>query len=260
MYSFSSRFLPLFVVFILCAFLFDLAHAQDKPLLSEAIKEEIDTRGIEEAKKYFLEMDKSERARYTIDTEGISELTTSYANEGNMDALMAVSEISAPFMQDMVSQAMEEYAPEMEKMEQMAEQRRAEREQLERDREDDRDQQRQQNVIEQQGQPRNDLERFTGLYADPDAESSTRQLWVQVSCDGYLVSGAMWGDASPWWLRSESDNVFSSFGSFNSIRMEFRPGGSGTLEMLHDLEFLPSPLQRIGSIPSDWDSCLERYR
>lgn len=256
---FSSRSLSLFFFFILSAFLFEIAHAQDKPLLSEAIKEAIDARGVEDAKKYFQEMDQSERARYTIDTEGISELTTTYANEGNMDALMGVSEIAAPFMQDMVSQAMEEYAPEMERMEQVAEQRRAEREEKQREREEERNRQREQSLIERQGQPRDDLEQFTGLYADPDAENSTRQLWVQVSCDGYLVSGAMWGDASPWWLRSESDNVFTSSSSFNSIRMEFRTAG-GSLEMVHDLEFLPSPLQRTGSLPDNWDSCLERYR
>lgn len=261
MNSFSSRSLPVLVLFIFSALLFDLTYAQDKPLLSEAIKEAIDARGVEAAKEYFLEMDKPERAQYSIDTEGISELTTFYVNEGNMDALMAVSEISAPFMQDMVTQAMEEYAPEMEKMEQMAEQQRVKSQQQQTEREEERNRQREKSSVERQGQPHDDLERFTGLYANPDAEeSSTRQLWVQVSCDGSLVSGAMWGDASPWWLRSESDNVFTSSNSFNSIRMEFRTGDSGSLEMVHDLEFMPSPLQRIGSLPSDWDSCLERYR
>ena len=260
MSPFLNRSLPFFCLFICCVFLINNASAQDKPLLSEAIKEAIDERGIQDAKQYFLDMDQSERAQYNIDTEGISDLTTFYLEEGNMDALMAVSEISAPFMQDMVTQAMKEYAPEMEKMEQMAEQRQAEREQQAREREEERNRERQQSIVERQGEPRDDLERFTGLYADPQSNSTTRQLWVQVSCDGYLVSGAMWGDASPWWLRSESENEFSYSSSFSNIRMEFRTSTDGTLEMVHDLEFMESPLKRVDSLPEDWNSCLERYQ
>lgn len=249
------RRLILFLFFSIS--IFSTTIAQDKPLLSEAIREAVDSKGVEAAKKQFFEMSTSERDRYEIDMEGIAELTTTYLEEGNMEALTAVSEISALFIQDMVSKSMEQSSPGM--AEQMAAQRQAEREQEARQREEERNRLIRERIIERQGPPRDDLKRFTGLYGDPEAEDSHRQLWVTVSCDGYLVSGAMWGDASPWWLRSESANVFTYQDSFNDLRMEFETDGTGNaVEMNHDLEFLASPLKRIGPLPDDWDSCLER--
>lgn len=43
----------------------------------------------------------------------------------------------------------------------------------------------------------------------------------------YLVSGAMWGYASPWWVQPESENVFTFQNSFSAIRMEFEEGAEG---------------------------------
>lgn len=257
-YTCKTRILFISTLFMFTMSLTGAVLGQDKPLLSDAIRDAIENQGVEAAKAHFAEMDADERARYNIDTEGISELTNAYLEDGNMDALMAVSEISAPFMQDMISQAMEQYSsPEM--MQKMTEQRQAEREDRAQEREKQRAEERRQNVIERQGEPRDDLQRFTGLYGDPNSDESHRQLWVQVSCDGYLVSGAMWGDASPWWLRSESENVFTYEDSFNDLRMSFQTGSDGSLEMVHNLEFMESPLIRTGPLPDDWNSCLERY-
>lgn len=257
MKNFSFIKLVLFVSLFLCSALVEPTFAQDKPILSEAIRTSIDTKGVEAAKKQFTDMDKSQRERYNVDMEGISTLTNDYLEEGNLEALTAISEIISVFMQDMIAQSMDEYAPGMP--EKMAEQREAEREQQAKEREEERKQERQEQIVERQGHPRSDLERFTGLYGDPKATNSTRQLWVQVSCDEYLVSGAMWGDAAPWWLTSESENIFTYKDSFNNLRMEFVNEGN-TLKMIHDLEFLKSPLVRTGPLPEDWESCLERYQ
>lgn len=252
---------PLIIFFSLVAVLvlYSPAEAQDKPNLSDAIREMIDNNGVEAAKEYFSSMNSLEREQYIVDMEGISELTNAYLEKGNMEALMAISEISGPFMQDMVSRSMEQYAPELEAMEEMVKEQEAEREQEAQQREEERTLERQQTIMERQGQPRDDLERFKGVYGNPDEPEATRQLWVNVSCDGYLVSGAMWGDAAPWWLRSENENVFTMEDSFNNIRMEFTPGGDD-LEMIHNLDFMENPLQRIGPLPEDWNSCMERYR
>lgn len=255
MYLFSSKTFSIFLILIVSASVLHTATAQDKPLLSDAIQQEIDANGIEAAKKKFTSMDQTERARYEVDTDGISELTNAYLEDGNMDALMAISEITGIFMQDLVAKSMEQYGSDMAAMQEMAEQQEAEREQERMQREQERETERQQSVIERQGQPRDDLDRFKGVYGDPDEPESTRQLWVNVSCDGYLVVGAMWGDAAPWWMRSENENTFSLEDSFNNIQIEFESN-----QMSHNLEFMESPLQRVGSLPDDWDSCIERYR
>jgi len=104
-----------------------------------------------------------------------------------------------------------------------------------------------------------DLERFTGLYGDPEESNEYRKLWVMVSCDGQLVSGALWGDAAPWWMESEGDNVFTYADSFFKLRMDFETDEYGkTFRMNHDLSFLKTPLERLGPIPDDWDPCVER--
>lgn len=244
------------VLFLVCsAALFTTALAQDKPLLSEAIRKAIDTKGIEAAKKQFADLDKSQRDSYNIDMQGISELTNEYVQDSKMEAAGAVSEISAPFLQDMISKSLKQYSPEMS--EKMKEQQRVEKEQQAKEREEERESQRQEQIVKFQGQPRNDLERFTGLYGDPS--DPNRKLWVTVSCDGYLVSGAMWGDASPWWLRSVDDNVFTYEDSFNKFRMEFETDTNGNaVRMKHDLEHLNSPLERLGPLPDDFAPCTER--
>jgi predicted flap endonuclease-1-like 5' DNA nuclease len=244
------------VLFILiCALLFNTATAQDKPLLSEAIRKAIDGKGIEVAKKQFSEMNQSQREKYNIDMQGISKLTNAYVQAGNMEAAGAVSEISAPFLQDMITKSMNQYSPEMS--EKMKEQQQAEKEQKAKAREEKREHQEQEQIVNFQGQPRDDLKRFTGLYGDPS--DPNRNLWVTVSCDGYLVSGAMWGDVAPWWMKSVGDNVFTYQDSFSKLKMEFETDANGkAVSMKHDLEHLKSPLKRLGPLPDDFDPCMER--
>ena len=111
------------------------------------------------------------------------------------------------------------------------------------------------------GPSRTDLDRFAGLYADPAAPDERKSFWVAKGCDGRLVTGAMWGDASPWWMTSVSDRVFEYEDSWTKIRMEFEAGSGGSASgMTHDREdILPSPLTRIGPLPPEWrtEECIQ---
>jgi len=231
--------------------------AQDKPLLSDAIRKAIDNQGVEAAKRHFAELDESRRDSYNIDVQGISELTNKYVQGGNMEAAGAVSEISAPFLQGIIIKSLNQYAPELSK--QMAEQQQAEKEQQATDREEEQKPRERKQIVNFQGESRQDLGRFVGLYGDPAERNPNRRLWVTVSCDGYLVVGTLWGDASPWWMRSAGDNVFTYQDSFSKLRLEFATEANGkTVRMIHDLEHMKSPLERLGPLPEDWDPCVER--
>jgi hypothetical protein len=115
------------------------------------------------------------------------------------------------------------------------------------------------NLIAQDKEVSNNFERLTGLYGDPDESNENRKLWVMVSCDGQLVSGALWGGAAAWWMNSEGDNVFTYEDSFSKVRMVFETDENGNvIGMNHDLSAIKTPLERLGPIPDDWDPCLER--
>jgi len=104
-----------------------------------------------------------------------------------------------------------------------------------------------------------DLETLTGLYGDPEETNENRKLWVMVSCDGQLVSGALWGGAAAWWMKSEGDNVFTYADSFFKLSMEFETDKDGkAIRMIHDLSAIKTPLEWLGPIPADWDPCVER--
>jgi len=228
--------------------------AQDKPLLSEAIREVIDTQGIEAAKKHFAEQYELQKDAYEIDMKEISELGNSYVNAGNYEAASVVMEITLPFMQDMYtsqmsgqSNVMAQQQAEMERLEKEKQKKISEEEQLSKD-----------NYKILLGEARKDLERFTGLYGDPEEKNEHRKLWVMVTCDGYLVSGALWGDASPWWMTTEGDKTFSYADSFVKLNMEFDTDANGkAVRMVHDLSFMKTPLERTGPVPEDWEPCVE---
>lgn len=244
--------------FLLCIALFNNPEvaAQDKQLLSEAIRKVIETQGVEAAKKQFAKLYSTQKDLYNIDMQGIAALSKGYAQNGNIEAAGAVMEIAAPFMQDMMTGAMNAQSNGM--AQKLAEAQRAEKAKQAKSREEK--QLLQQNKeANEQGKARDDLERFTGLYGDPAETNKNRRLWVMVSCDGYLVSGAIWGDVSPWWMRSAADKVFTYSDSFSNFKIEFKTDTNGKARrMIHDLNFMKSPLERLGPIPDDWGSCLER--
>jgi hypothetical protein len=233
-----------------------LLTAQDKPLLSEAIREVIDTQGIEAAKKHFAEQYELHPDAYEIDMKGISELTNSYVKAGNHEAAGVIMEITLPFMQAVYTSQMNgqsnEMAQQLEEMEQVEKEKQkkiSEEEQLSQD----------DNKAFDQGEARSDLERFTGLYGDPAEKDEHRKLWVMVSCDGYIVSGALWGDVAPWWMKTEGDKTFSYTDSFVKLNMEFETDANGkAVRLVHDLSYMKTPLERLGPIPDDWEPCLEQ--
>lgn len=231
-----------------------LLTAQDKPLLSEAIREMIDTQGIEAAKKHFAEQYELQKDAYEIDMKGIAELTNSYVKAGNHEAAGVIMEITLPFMQAAYtsqmsgqSNVMAQQQAEMERVEKEKQKKISEEEQLSKD-----------NYKTLLGEARKDLERFTGLYGNPEEKNEHRKLWVMVSCDGYLVSGALWGDVAPWWMKTEGDKTFSYADSFVKVNMEFETDANGkAVRMVHDLSYMKTPLERLGPVPDDWEPCLE---
>ena len=247
-----SRILFAAMCFLICISHFNLSVAQDKPLLSEEIRKMIDANGVEAAKKQFEEQYEKDKDRYNVDMEGIEALSNRYIQAGNYEAAGAVMEIATPFMMAMAYRQSNGMIQQLKERQEEEEAKRAkEVEENERTREAE--------VVYDQGEARDDLERFTGLYGDPEESNENRRLWVMVSCDGYLVIGALWGDVAPWWMKSVSDKAFSYSDSFSNVEMEFETDASGkALRMIHNLSFLKTPLERFGPIPDDWGSCLER--
>ncbi len=88
------------------------------------------------------------------------------------------------------------------------------------------------------GPSRTDLDRFTGLYSDPAQPDERKEsFWAAPGCDGRLVTGATWADASPWWMRSVSDRGFEYEDSWTQITMEFQgAAGESATGMTHDRE------------------------
>jgi len=227
--------------------------AQEKPLLSEAIKKVIDTNGIEAAKNHFADEYKLDKNHYKVDMKGVSSLAAEYSKTKNYAAAGAVMEIASPYMQDMVAS----YIGKNTKQKMKAEKQQGEKEKQ--DKKFEKQKTDQNNIVEFEGEPRKDLERFTGLYGDPAVKDKTRRFWVAVSCDGYLVVGALWGDVSPWWMRSESNKVFTYSDSFSKLKFEFVTDKNGkALEMMHDIKSMKTPLKRVGPLPDNMKHCIER--
>jgi hypothetical protein len=112
------------------------------------------------------------------------------------------------------------------------------------------------------GPARDDLERFHGLYANPE-QGPERAVFVMTGCRGRLEAGAMWGDVAPWEMRSEGDAEFywpgSSFAQPFRIEITVGPDGRGQT-IHHDMDFVSSPLERIGELPREFVPRCERGR
>jgi hypothetical protein len=233
------------------------ALAQSKPSLSDEIGGIIEQEGVEAAKLRFSEIYPAHKDEYAIDYQAMMSLAQGYLQSGNMEAGMAVMEMMGALSQDMAAAAMGASNPQMAAMQQQAiEEKAAEQEQAARAREEE---QRLQQKAEAQarGEARDDLNRFAGIYGDPVDSDRLRTLFVTVSCDGYLVTGPMWADVGPWWMRSASDSVFTYADDWTNLSMDFAPSGE-TTRLTHDIEGLDSPLERLGPLPADWPECQER--
>jgi hypothetical protein len=233
------------------------ALAQSKPSLSGEIGTLIEAEGIEAAKQHFTEIYPAHKDEYELDIQGMMQLAQRYMQAGNMDAGMAVMEMMSVVSQDMASAAMSTYNPQMAEMQHRAmEEKAAEREQAARDRKEEQRMQ-QQAEAKARGKARDDLGRFTGIYGNPADRDRLRTLFVTVSCDGYLVTGPMWADVGPWWMRSAADRVFTYADDWTNLSMEFTGSGDNS-RLMHDVEGISSPVDRLGPLPEDWPECQER--
>jgi hypothetical protein len=233
------------------------ALAQSKPPLSAEIGAVIEAEGIDAARQRFAEIYPARKDEYEIDMQGMMAVAQRSVQDGNMEVGMAVMEMLSVVSQDMASEAMGAYNPQMAEMQQRAlEQDVAEREQVSRDREEaQRAQQRAE--AQSRGRSRDDLDRFAGIYGDPADRDRLRTLFVTVSCDGYLVTGPMWADVGPWWMRSAADSVFTYADDWTNLSMEFMGSGEN-MKLTHDVEGADSPADRLGPLPADWPQCQER--
>lgn len=116
------------------------------------------------------------------------------------------------------------------------------------------------------GEPRNDLERFYGVYGDPDnpgrdffVAKAERPAGSDVNIPpGYLMVGAMWGDVAPWYMKSLSDTEFKQqwVSDFQSepLAVNFELGEDGNAIALAFKTMFADRgrLQRLNDLPAEW--------
>lgn len=116
------------------------------------------------------------------------------------------------------------------------------------------------------GQPRDDIERFIGLYGSDDQPN--RDFFVSEARNsrgegpeippGYLMIGAMWGDVAPWYMKSVGDRRFEQQWTnpgAEALVVEFDTDAEGNAVALRFLSgFLAErgELQRRGDLPEGW--------
>lgn len=229
--------------------------AQTSLVIAPEIGQLIDDEGIDAARQRFEELIESPSLNFGAEAQGLMALMGGYMQAGNYEAGEAVAEMSGLLTQKMMSSPSSGLPPGM--MEQMQKAEQAERAQRQAALEQE---QTTQNRVEDlsRGNSRNDLERFVGLYADPEGGDMNRAIFVTVSCDGYLVTGPMWADVGPWWMRSAADRVFTYTDSWTNLSFEFTGDGGRGMILNHDVEGAPSPLENKAPLPEGWDDCMSR--
>jgi hypothetical protein len=242
------------VLGLLCLVCSSQVAAQDRDLLSVEISTVLEEEGLEAAQKRFEELYPAQQDEYEPDTGGLFQIASGYMQAGDMETAQALMEMAATvaagastaFSESMYGDmaGIQTEAASTPSAEQAGEKTDAEP-----------------TLALDAGPSRTDLERFAGLYSDPAEPDENKSFWAAVGCDGRLVTGATWGDASPWWMRSVSDVVFEYSDSWTDVRMEFEAGPAEPASgMTHDRDdILPSPLIRIGPLPADWggDDCIQ---
>lgn len=229
-----------------------------EPTIAPEIGRIIAEEGIEAANARFSEMANDPSLDPSLEIQGLTTLATAYIQANNIEAATAVGEMTQQMTMAMISGSPMMQSPEMSaQMEayQQAEEASAVQEAAE---EQEQARLEQKRLEQSRGKSRDDLERFKGLYSPRDGDPN-KALFVTVSCDGFLVTGPMWADVGPWWMRSAADTVFTYSDSWTDLSMEFVTGPGGTIETLrHDVDGLASPASRSGDLPADWPACQER--
>lgn len=123
--------------------------------------------------------------------------------------------------------------------------------------------QRAQAFYDRLGKARSDLERFHGVYGDPE-DSSGRDFFVAPAArhgedgnPGYLMVGTMWGDVANWFMGSEAELRFSQRNVASQqepIEIEFRLDPGGEVSALRFLSLFDQRgwLERKGDLPDGW--------
>lgn len=242
------------VLGLLCLVSSSHVAAQDRDLLSVEVSAVLEEEGLDAAQQRFEELYPAQQDQYEPDTGGLFQIAAGYMQAGDMETAQALMEMAATVAAGASAAYSESVYGDMAGIqteaasnapaEQAGEKTAAEPA-----------------LALDAGPSRTDLERFAGLYSDPAEPDERKSFWAAIGCDGRLVTGATWGDASPWWMRSVSDVVFEYSDSWTDVRMEFEAGPAGAASgMTHDREdILPSPLIRIGPLPADWgdDDCIQ---
>jgi hypothetical protein len=230
------------------------ATAQDRALLSAEISTALDEKGLKAAQQKFDELYPAQQDQYEPDVTGLYEVAAGYMQAGDSETAQVLMEMAATVASGAAAAYTESTYGGMAAMEAETASNAATELQAEAATSESID-------AWDPGLSRTDLDRFAGLYADPAAPDERKSFWAAVGCDGRLVTGATWGDASPWWMTSVSDRVFEYEDSWTKIRMEFEAGSGGSASgMTHDRpDILPSSLTRIGPLPSEWggDRCIQ---
>jgi len=255
-----KRYMPItflsLLVFISISVRTSPVQAQE-PVIAPEIGKLIAEEGVDAANQRFAQFLSSGSLNYTAETQGLMTLLNAYMQAGNQEATGAVGEMYAQLMQQMMTGGSNALPPGMAAA--IFEAQTAEEEQKKAEEAADR-QLKQKQLAQSRGKSRGDLERFKGLYSDPDSDDISRAIFVTVSCDGYLVTGPMWADVGPWWMRSAADKVFTYADSWTNLSFEFSGESGPGMRLNHDVEGAVSPLENKGPLPDGWGECMERPR
>lgn len=119
----------------------------------------------------------------------------------------------------------------------------------------------------QLGEPRDDLERFYGVYGDPDnpgrdffVKEAEAPIWMERLNipPGFLMIGAMWGDVAPWYMKSLSETEFEQGivpgHQEEPLLVTFELGEDSTAVALTFETMFDDRgrLERIGDLPERW--------
>jgi hypothetical protein len=228
-----------------------LAQERDsKPLLSETLKAALAAQPPEAVQKRFSDELASGSYAYQLDLQGLNALGLDYMQRGENEKAFVVLGIAGQAAQVVASGAFPQETMAATAAAEEA-QRRADAEQASASA---RGAPTQEPARAPLGPPRDDLERFHGLFASAE-DGPQRALFLVRNCDGHLIAGPMWADVAPWVLRSAGDAEFAYDGdSFvRPFRLEITLGPDGkAMSIEHDCEFLASPLQRVGDLEASF--------
>jgi hypothetical protein len=254
------------------------ASAQEKPPLSEEIRKAFEEGGVEAAEARYREILEGERDAWEFDAEAMMAIGSEYAQAGNMEGVQAFYTIGSQMAmaEFQSSDAGARFNAMMDSVTRGDEDRGGSEDQVRID----------QAVASSeadgaavsaaagevvaagspdQGFPRDDLDRFFGLYRDPNPPgTANRDLFVTRTCNGRLAIGAMWGDVAPYVMRSEGDTRFTQIwvSEFEPVphQLDFELGPAGrATAVTHNVtaEYTFERWARVGDLPDGYEDCLD---